>query len=122
MSFKVGDPYTVYLPLGKPLESTKPGDLDALRYKNTNVFMRRYENGLVLINPTFAKTKSGEYDPGRIDIDLLDSDKKTSLTESRTYTVKLDRRYIDPLTGDYIEGEITMPPVTGKILLKEPSL
>jgi len=39
-----------------------------------------------------------------------------------TYTVKLDRRYIDPLTVDYIEGEVTPPPVSGKILHINPSL
>ncbi len=39
-----------------------------------------------------------------------------------TYTVQLDGRYIDPLTAEYVEGEITVPPVTGKILLIEPSI
>ncbi len=38
-----------------------------------------------------------------------------------TYTVKLDQRYIDPLIGDYIEGEVTLSPVSGNTLLIKPS-
>ena len=38
------------------------------------------------------------------------------------YTVVLDRRYIDSHDGEYVEGEITLPALSGRILLKRPSL
>jgi len=123
-TYKLGLPYIFYLPLGKPLESPTPGDFDAIRYKDTNVFMRRYENGLVLINPTYDDSRQRfKGQENRIDQDLdADDAPHDPISVPTTYTVKLDRRYIDPLTGDYVEGEITMPPISGKILLKEPSL
>jgi len=40
----------------------------------------------------------------------------------KTYTFKLDQKYIDVETGDYVEGIITLPPRSGKILLKRPQL
>lgn len=123
-TYKLGLPYIFYLPLGKPLESPTPGDLDAIRYKDTNVFMRKYENGLVLINPTYDDSRQRfKGQEGRIDQDLdADYVPQGSISIPTTYTVKLDQRYIDPLTGRYVEGEITMPPVSGKILLIKPSL
>jgi len=124
MTHKFGLPYIFYLPLGKPLESPTPGDLEAIRYKDTNVFMRKYENGLVLINPTYADSRvRHKGQEGRIDQDLeVGYVPQGSISVPTAYTVKLDRRYIDPLAGDYVEGEITMPPVSGKILLIKPSL
>jgi hypothetical protein len=84
--------------------------------------MRRYENGLVLINPTSEK---GQWDykgnKGAIDQDV-GSDGDGPLSEPSSYTVEIDRRYIDPQTGDYVEGTITLPPLSGKILLIDPSL
>ena len=122
--YKCGFPYPLFLPLGNPLTSTQAGDLDALRYEETNVFMRRYENGLVLLNPTSASSKWGwKDDEGAIDIDLFeDFVIEHPLSAEKTYTIKLDRRYIDSETGDYVEGEITLGPRTGKLLLIEPSI
>jgi len=124
MTYKFGLPYVFYLPLGRPLDSPTPGDLDAIRYKDTNVFMRRYENGLVLINPTYGDSRRRhKSDEGEIDADLDEGDvADSSFSEPTTYTVKLDRRYIDPVSGEYVEGEITMPPISGKLLLIKPSL
>jgi hypothetical protein len=123
-TYKIGLPYVFYLPLGKPLESPTPGDLEAIRYKDTNVFMRKYENGLVLINPTYNDTRKRlKGQEARIDQDLdTDYIPHGPINTPTTYTVKLDRRYTDPLTGNYVHGEIKMPPVSGKILLIEPSL
>ena len=123
-SYKFGMPYIFNLPLGKPLESPTPGDLDALRYKDTNVFMRKYENGLVLINPSYDDSRRRfKGQENRIDQDLdVGYEPHGSIGVPTTYTVKLDRRYIDPLTGDYVEGEVNLPPVSGKILLIKPSL
>lgn len=123
-TYKFGLSCVFYLPLGKPLERPTPGDLDALRYKDTNVFMRKYENGLVLINPTYDDTRrclNGQ--EARIDQDL-DSDHEPlgPISTPTTYTVKLGQRYIDPLTGDYVAGEITMEPASGRILLIKPSI
>ena len=86
--------------------------------------MRRYENGLVLLNPTSISSKlTWKNDDAAIDIDLSE-DYKTdhSLSVEKTYTIKLDRRFIDSETGNYVEGEITLAPATGKILLIKPSL
>ena len=85
--------------------------------------MRKYENGLVLINPTYADSKLRfEYNERRIDQDLEGFDAPDdSLSVPTIYTVKLDQRYIDPLIGDYVKGEIVMPLASGKILLKKPS-
>ena len=123
-TYKFGAPYIFNLPLGKPLESPTPGDLDAIRYKDTNVFMRKYENGLVLINPTYNDSRRRfKGQEGRIDQDLdANYVPNGPIGTPTTYTVKLDQRYIDPLKGDYIEGEVTLPPVSGKILLIKPSL
>jgi hypothetical protein len=121
---KVGLPFVFYLPLGKPLESPTPGDLGALRYEDTYVFMRRYENGLVLINPTHNDTRKRlKGQETRIDQDLdVDYEPLGPINTPTTYPVKLDQRYIDPVACDYVEGEITMPPASGRILLIKPSL
>jgi len=122
LTYKLGLPYTLFLPLGKPLETHEPGDMDAYRYEDSNVFMRRYENGLVLINPT-AEEGQWKFDgnDGAIDQDVGE-DGEGPLSKPTSYTVNLDRRYIDPHTGTYIEGEIVLPPLSGKILLVNPSL
>ena len=123
LTYKLGLPYTLFLPLGKPLETHEPGDMDAYRYKDSNVFMRRYENGLVLINPTAVEGQwKFEGNEGAIDQDIGKDRGKGPLTKPSSYTVKLDRRYIDSLTGEYVEGTITMPPLSGKILLIKPTI
>jgi hypothetical protein len=122
LTYMMGLPYTLFLPLGKPLETHEPGDLDAYRYKDSNVFMRHYENGLVLINPTAVEGQwKFEGNEGAIDQDIGKDGGKGPLSKPSSYTVKLDRRYIDSLTGEYVEGTITMPPLSGKILLIKPS-
>ena len=113
LTYKFGLPYTLFLPLGKPHETHEPGDLDAYRYKDSNVFMRRYENGLVLINPTAVEDQwKFEGNTGAIDQDIGKDSGDVALGTPTSYTVKLDRRYIDSLTGEYVEDTITMPPLT----------
>jgi hypothetical protein len=117
LTYKMGLPYTMFLPLGKPLETHEAGNLDAYRYEDSNVFMRRYENGLVLINPTSKKGElKFEGNEGAEDQDIGD-DLAGPLSEPSSYTVELDRRYIDSQTGEFIEGSISLPPLSGKILL-----
>jgi hypothetical protein len=117
LTYKLGLPYTLFLPLGKPIETYEPGNLDAYRYKNSNVFMRRYENGLILINPTAAE---GQWDftgnKAAIDQDV-GTDGQGPLSKPASYNVELDQRYIDSQTGQYVEGTIIMPPLSGKLLL-----
>jgi hypothetical protein len=122
-TYKFGLPYTLFLPLGKALESPEPGDIETLRYRDTNVFMRRYENGLVLINPTGSRDSFKDVGAA-IDVDLVagNGEGLDGLGVPGTYAVTLDRRYIDPETCDYVEGTIEMPSGTGKVLLIEPSL
>jgi hypothetical protein len=121
--YKIGFPYTLFLPLGHPLSNPEPGDLDSLRYRDTNVFIRRYENGLILLNPTGPRGSFEDVDAA-VDVDLVKEGAGHSidLDIPETYTVELDQRYIDPDTGDFVEGTIEMPAATGKILLIEPSL
>jgi hypothetical protein len=123
LTYKLGLPYALFLPLGKPLETHEPGDLDAYRYRDSNVFMRRYENGLGLINPTAVGGQwKFEGNTGAIDQDIGKDGGDGALGTPTSYTVKLNRRYIDSLTGEYVEGTITMPPLSGKILLIKPSM
>jgi len=114
---------TVSIKPHKPIETHEAGDLDAYRYQDSHVFIRRYQNGLVLINPT-ATEGQWKFDgnTGAIDQDIGKGAGDGALGTPTPYTVKLDRRYIDSLTGEIVEGAITMPPLSGKILLIKPSI
>jgi hypothetical protein len=80
------------LPIGKPLESRKPDDLDGYRPQGHVSYMRTFSNGIALVNPT-AKQDEG---------------------------IELPQPYIDPSTGNKVTT-VNMDGQTGKILLlKQP--
>ena len=77
-----------FWPIGDPAESRKPDDLDGYRVPEHQSYMRRFTNGLVLVNPTTE----------------ADAD------------IRLDRAYIDPETGQSISSA-TMEAQSGRLLL-----
>jgi hypothetical protein len=80
------------LPIGKPLESRKPDDVDGYRLNGHASYMRTFANGIALVNPT-AKKDTG---------------------------IELPQPYFDPSTGNKVTT-IDMDGQTGKILLlKQP--
>jgi hypothetical protein len=121
LTYKLGLPYPLFLPLGKPLDAAEPGNLDAYRYKETQVFTRPYENGLVLVNPT-GRGFTQNANEASVDIELEDMlSPEAGLNVGVTYTVKLDREYLDPESGQYVT-EVHMPPCTGRMLLLRPTV
>lgn len=118
-SYKCGLPYALFLPLGKPADEDKPKKYEDLLYKDTELLSRKYENGLVILNPTSSK---GKWKFEGNDAEISDHGPGNGFENPKTYNFELDQKYIDVETGDYIEGIITLPPRSGKILLIEPSL
>jgi len=122
--YKFNLPYTFYLPLGKPLKSGAPGDLEAYQYKDTPLLVREFENGLVILNPTGGADVQGinrwrDVDAA-IDKELFEEQVDMSdLNIPRNGVIKLDREYLDPETGKKISGELIVPYSSGKILLKK---
>ena len=76
-----------YWKIGAPAETVNPADLERYRIAGSSVFRRKFENGLVLVNPG-----------------------------AKRETVKLEKRYVDPDTGASIDS-VAMEPASGKILL-----
>lgn len=79
-------------PIGRPAETLRSAECDGYRMSGSDVWARRFEHGLVLVNPRDSET------PARVEF-------------GRTY---LD---IDPLTGEARKVEsIEMPAKTGRIV------
>jgi hypothetical protein len=76
--------------LGDPVESHKPDELNAYKRPEHLTYIRKFQKGIVLVNP---------------------SDKKDE-------NVSLDNEYIDPETDQKVSS-ISMTSQSGKILLKE---
>jgi hypothetical protein len=77
-----------YYPIGDPLETAKPADLDTYLVKDTPAYRRAFTNGLALVNPS-----------------------------DKACTVPLGGPYLDPDTRQTVTS-VALPPGTGKILLK----
>lgn len=75
-------------PIGAPAETVSPENLEDYRIGGHQSYLRKFENGIVLVNPT------------------LDADE----------SIKLDKAYVDPRTGKTVRS-ITMAPHSGTILL-----
>jgi hypothetical protein len=118
-SYKCGLPYPLFLPLGKPADEVKPKNFEALLYQDTELLSRKYENGLVILNPTSAK---GKWKFKGNDAEISDPGQGDGFENPKNYNFELDQKYIDVETGDYVEGIITLPPRSGKILLIKPKL
>lgn len=78
-----------YLKIGRPLQTAKPANFDSYKVKETDVYKRKFSNGLVLVNP---------------------SDKVEKIV--------LNQKYFDNDTNQYI-SEIAIPAKSGKILLSK---
>lgn len=76
-------------PIGAPVETHKPDEIDRYRTKGHVCYLRRFDNGLVLVNPT----------------------------EEDDRTLKLNKIYIDPETGRQISS-VRMKAHTGRILIR----
>jgi hypothetical protein len=118
-AYKFGLPYALFLPLGKPADKVKTRTYEDLLYKDTELLSRKYENGLVILNPTSA---IGKFKFEGNDAEISDPGPGEGFEIPKTYDFELDQKYIDVETGDYVEGIITLPPRSGKILLKRPQL
>ena len=118
--YRCGLPYPLFLPLGKPVDS-RFTELEDLLYKDTELFSREYENGLIILNPTSG---SGKWKFEGNDAEIVDphEHKGDEFDVPKAYTFTLDQEYIDVETGNCVSGTIKMLPRTGKILLKEPQL
>lgn len=78
-----------FWPIGAPKETVSPEHFEDYRKKGQELYLRHFENGIVMVNPT---------------------------NEDQTRT--LNNTYADPRNGSMVKT-ITMPPHTGRILLKE---
>jgi hypothetical protein len=74
--------------IGEPLESRTPAELEKYRLAGTDVFARRFANGLVLVNPG-----------------------------PKSHPVKLPQALIEPESGMQVTS-LTMAPQSGRILLE----
>jgi len=120
--YKFNFPYTFYLPLGKPLKSCTPGDIECYRYKNTPLLVREFENGLIILNPTGDRNAFEDVDAA---VDKEISSEKYDLSDLDTpmnCVIKLDHEYLDPQTMTKVSGELMVPYASGKILLKRGNL
>jgi hypothetical protein len=79
-----------YWRIGEPLESRKPSELEKYQVKGTEVFRRRFSNGLVLVNPSTERQR-----------------------------LRLDREYYDPEAGRRVD-EAALGEQSGMILLNKP--
>jgi hypothetical protein len=77
-------------PIGDPAETVAPEDVDKYRVEGHSTYRRRFDNGIVFVNPS----------------------------EENDDAITLDQPYIDPSTGDKT-STVRMNAHTGKILLKE---
>jgi len=77
-----------YWKIGEPAESVKPADLDRYRIEGTQVYRRRFTNGLVLVNPG-----------------------------GRRENVALEATYTDPDLKAPVKA-VVLAPQSGKILLR----
>jgi uncharacterized sulfatase len=88
---RYADLYPIYIwPVGAPAETVSSENLETYRIENYRSYMRHFENGIVLVNPT-------NEDDGHI---------------------KLNRTYIDPRNGKKVDS-IHMDSHTGRILLDD---
>ncbi len=108
-------------PLGDPVESAEPGNLDKYKIPGTEVLKRKFQNGIVLLNPTGPELA--------MDKDSMDSDlfpgtpdnEKEGESSGETYEIELETEMIDPDSKTFVSN-VTMAPGSGKILLFEPEL
>jgi hypothetical protein len=75
-------------PIGAPAETVKPEDLQRYKAGATEIYRRRFAGGLVLVNPS-----------------------------SEPHSLRLESPLLDPDSGARVES-ITLPPQSGKILLR----
>jgi len=75
--------------IGAPKETVLPANLDAYRKQGQELYLRHFENGIVVVNPT-----------------------------NETHTRTLNNTYTDPRNGLRVKT-IEMPPHSGLILLKD---